>query len=843
VADAIDALYNDLLNTEALQGQIRAKATSLGVDPNLALAVAHQESRFNPAAISDSGVVGLFQVTRDTGRDYGQLTEADRFNPDVSMHAGISHLAKLLKETGGDVPQALMRYNGGTDPHYVQHVMQHYPLHAAASQGAGGAPGAGGDQGDEIDALIRELGLTKPQAQPPAEGQAPGAEAWPTVVPNPDPRQPATLQYPGQAPPQAPPPAGGQAIVPPSGVLQEPIDIAKPSSTALAPPATPPPSGTAPAPGWLEWAGGLLGNTAQRQAQQAGVALPPGGGMPTPEAQQAAVEQFLKPSEVSAKQLAGMGVQAVTTAAGAAAGAPIAGLTGGTSIPIGAGIGSYYGHRLNQELGLTPGKREGVLPQTFEDYVSLGLPMAPVVGLAAKGLARVTRTGRAVTEADTATLEAMRSYMKDFQAQQPAFEAAVKGAEASQKGTFLAKRAAAEEATNAAMRAWQTQGPEAYQAALAKAKVAQKDYADLLAGRAQATAAQTAAVGQAEQIPGRMQPPTPSRDLYRQFADASKGKPVDLTPATTVTDKLQAVLPHASPELQRAVEELQSLGPTATAERVHDLRKVVGDIYATADKRTKGYAAQIFGGLKDAINTSLPDEAPLLAQADTIWKQEQGVKALQTVLERRAQGSIISLNERGEKVLNVKALLNQVERPQVMDWLTPQEQAALRADVKTFIGTPDMPKGTPPPPPDAAPLPGTMAMQWSQKGPPPEATPLKVAGFGGKRLSIEGVAPIIAQAISGHPAALAIGFAPLAWDATSYGIAKLLLAPAWRPQILQWMRTGGPMSKELYGALGGLASEFNAQHQQGRAAPGGAPPAYEPPRSGMPGGLQGGATR
>jgi hypothetical protein len=33
VADAIDALYNDLINTEALQGKIREKATSLGKSP------------------------------------------------------------------------------------------------------------------------------------------------------------------------------------------------------------------------------------------------------------------------------------------------------------------------------------------------------------------------------------------------------------------------------------------------------------------------------------------------------------------------------------------------------------------------------------------------------------------------------------------------------------------------------------------------------------------------------------------------------------------------------------------------------------------------------------------
>jgi hypothetical protein len=566
--------------------------------------------------------------------------------------------------------------------------------------------------------------------------------------------------------------------------------------------------------------------------------------MPTPEAQKAAIEHYMESTRESLPEMLATGIEAGATAAGGAIGGPVA--------PVTAGLAAYGARRFNQAVGLRPGEPT-VLPQTFEDYVTLAAPAVTGYLPAAKGaVLRMSRAGRAITEADTATLDAMRSYMKDFQAQKPAFEAAVKGAEASQKGTFLEKRAAAEEASNAAMRAWETQGPDAYEAALAKAKVAQKDYADLMAGRAQATAAQTAAVGQAEQIPGRMQPTTPSRDLYREFADASKGKPVDLTPATTVANNLQAVLPYASPELQGAVKELQSLGPTATAERVHDLRKVVSDIYANSDKRTKGYAAQIFGGLKEAIQTSLPEEAPLLARADTIWKQEQGVKALQGALARRGDGSIISMNERGEKVLNVKALLNQVERPQVMDWLTPEEQAALRADVKTFIGTPDMPKGAAPPPPDAAPMPGTMPMQWAQKGPPPEATPPKVAGFGAKRFGIEtGLPTIISAVTGGHPLATVGALAPLAWDGMSYGIAKLLLSPTWRPTALRWMSEGGPMSPQLYGALQGLASEFTAQHQQAPAAPGGAPAGVQqdtpwtwtPRGRGNPKGGEGGATR
>jgi Transglycosylase SLT domain len=878
---------------DPLKHMIINEALDAGVNPGLALALGHWESAgLNPNAVSPTGVTGLFQVTNDTGAGYGQ-TPATRTDPQVSARAGIRYFRDLLDQNGGDVQAALMRYNGGSDPRFAQRVLSVYPQYAqfstfsrqapAQAQGqpqadlssrldaidaklGGGAPApqapaaqapasaqtspAAGqsDLGTRLDAIDARF---RPQGAAPAGGQAPAPESYSPMLRN------SAVAPSGQMPAA---PGVPEENIPYSGGPRVTIDIAKPSSSEPAPPATPPPSGQAQAPGWLEWAAGYLGGAAQRQAQQAGVALPPGGGMPTPEAQQAGVEQFLKPSEVSGKQLAGMGVQAVTTAAGAAAGAPLAGLTGGASIPIGAGIGSYYGHRLNQELGLTPGKRAGVLPQTFEDYVSLA-PMLPAAIPAAQGLARLTRAGRAITEADTATKTALQAYNKTFHAQQAEFEEAVKGIDVLGKERLRSARTAADEATQAALRAWETQGQDAYDTALTNAKTAQQTYATLLEEAKQANAAHTAAVAGTEAIPGRMQPSTPSRDLYQQFADVSKGKSVDLTPATTVTTKLQDVLPYASPELQAAVKELQSLGPTATAERVHDLRKVVGDIYANSDKRTKGYAAQIFGGLKEAINTSLPGEAPLLAQADTIWKQEQGVKALQEALKRRAQGSIISMNERGEKVLNVKALLNQVERPQVMDWFTPQEQAALRADIQQFVGTP----GRQGPVPktglaqDAAPLPGTMSMKGMERPTPtepeypkpmtyptaptytpPAEVPPVVSSTGLKGRAAGAVPLIASQVIAGQPHAALMTLGGLGLDATFYALSKGLVDSRMRPLLLKWMQTGGPMSQELYGALGALASTYDGKTQQGR------PPTtsgYEPPRPGMPTGLQGGATR
>jgi transglycosylase-like protein with SLT domain len=100
------------------------KARQLGIDPAYAQALIDQESGWNPQATSPTGVQGLAQVTKTTGKPYGQDPNM-RTNPIVSANAGLTYFAALLKETNGNYQKALMRYNGGSDPQYVQNVESH----------------------------------------------------------------------------------------------------------------------------------------------------------------------------------------------------------------------------------------------------------------------------------------------------------------------------------------------------------------------------------------------------------------------------------------------------------------------------------------------------------------------------------------------------------------------------------------------------------------------------------------------------------------------------------------------------------------------------------------------
>lgn len=101
-----------------LQQSIVDKAAALGVDPATALALAQQESTFNPAAVSPKGAVGLFQLMPGTARSVG-VPQACITNPgdascqDANITGGLTYFKQLLDQYGGDTSTALWAYNAG----------------------------------------------------------------------------------------------------------------------------------------------------------------------------------------------------------------------------------------------------------------------------------------------------------------------------------------------------------------------------------------------------------------------------------------------------------------------------------------------------------------------------------------------------------------------------------------------------------------------------------------------------------------------------------------------------------------------------------------------------------
>lgn len=104
----------------SIQNLIAQEAANQGVPPAIALAVAQQESSFNPNARGAAGEIGLFQLMPATAASLGVQ------NPnDVSQNisGGVSFLAQLFQRYGNWM-SALSAYNSGSPSGSLNYASQ-----------------------------------------------------------------------------------------------------------------------------------------------------------------------------------------------------------------------------------------------------------------------------------------------------------------------------------------------------------------------------------------------------------------------------------------------------------------------------------------------------------------------------------------------------------------------------------------------------------------------------------------------------------------------------------------------------------------------------------------------
>jgi Transglycosylase SLT domain len=121
-----------------IAGLVRHLAGQFQVDPALVMAVIHQESGFNAAALSNKKAQGLMQLMPQTALRFGVRHP---FDPEDNIRGGIAYLHWLLRHFGGNVALVLAGYNAGENAvdryrgippfpetrHYVRCIMANYP--------------------------------------------------------------------------------------------------------------------------------------------------------------------------------------------------------------------------------------------------------------------------------------------------------------------------------------------------------------------------------------------------------------------------------------------------------------------------------------------------------------------------------------------------------------------------------------------------------------------------------------------------------------------------------------------------------------------------------------------
>ena len=99
--------------------ELPASCSVAGVPPSLVLALARQESEFDPGAASTANARGLLQILPSTAQDVARRYKLpyagadDLFQPKTNLSIGCYHLKDLLEAFGGSYVLTIAAYNAG----------------------------------------------------------------------------------------------------------------------------------------------------------------------------------------------------------------------------------------------------------------------------------------------------------------------------------------------------------------------------------------------------------------------------------------------------------------------------------------------------------------------------------------------------------------------------------------------------------------------------------------------------------------------------------------------------------------------------------------------------------
>jgi soluble lytic murein transglycosylase-like protein len=98
----------------AVRALVEQEVRKTGLPADIADAVVHVESNYNPSVIGGVGEIGLMQIRPGTAAMLGFRGSAlELAKPETNIHYGVAYLSKAWRLANGDLCRTLMKYRAG----------------------------------------------------------------------------------------------------------------------------------------------------------------------------------------------------------------------------------------------------------------------------------------------------------------------------------------------------------------------------------------------------------------------------------------------------------------------------------------------------------------------------------------------------------------------------------------------------------------------------------------------------------------------------------------------------------------------------------------------------------
>jgi hypothetical protein len=129
----------------AVRAMVEQEVQKTGLPADIADAVVHVESNYNPSVIGGVGEIGLMQIRPETAAMLGFRGSAGELaKPETNIHYGVTYLSKAWRLANGDLCRTLMKYRAGHGEEVMTQRSVKYCDRARSHLAALGSPLAAG---------------------------------------------------------------------------------------------------------------------------------------------------------------------------------------------------------------------------------------------------------------------------------------------------------------------------------------------------------------------------------------------------------------------------------------------------------------------------------------------------------------------------------------------------------------------------------------------------------------------------------------------------------------------------------------------------------------------------